>query len=112
MVDEKFYCVGTVVTNRKGFPKYDKAQSNAKCGHLDRQVLIGKLHDCVTHYGTRPFMVSHKIKLHRNYYKRALSGYILPYISIKFCMVTAKSSGYIEVKTDHKSQQLNWTCGD
>ena len=25
---------------------------------------IGKLHDCVTHYGTRPFMVSRKIKVY------------------------------------------------
>jgi len=37
--------------------------------------------------------------------------YILPYISIKFRVVVAKSSSYSVVKTARKSQQLNWTYG-
>jgi len=30
------------------------------------EISIAKLHDCITHYGKRPFMVSCKIELHRN----------------------------------------------
>ena len=76
---------------------------------------IGKLHDYAMHYGTRLFMVSRKIKLHRNVLKiiagahfLSHNDYILPYISIKFRMVGGKSSGYTEVKTARESQQLIW----
>ena len=33
------------------------------------------------------------------------------YFPDKFCMVSAKSSGYTVVKTARKSQLLIWTCG-
>jgi len=62
-------------------------------------------------YETRPFMVSCKIKLQWNVLKivigvhfQSYKDYILPYISIKFCVVVAKSSSYAVVKTARKLQ--------
>ena len=62
-------------------------------------------------YKTQPFMVSRKIKLQWNVLKIVIGAcfqshkdYILPYVSIKFRVVVAKSSSYAVVKTAHKSQ--------
>ena len=79
---------------------------------------IAKLHDCFTHYGKRPFMVSRKVKLHRNILEiitgtrfQSHNNYILPYILMKFRMAQAKSSRYTMAKTAHESHQLNSAYG-
>jgi len=45
-VAEDIYCVGTVVTNRKEFPKFGKARINAlgRGDHIDKQVIGNAVH--------------------------------------------------------------------
>ena len=57
---------------------------------------IAKLHDCIMHYGKRPFKVSRKIKVYRNVLEiitgarfQSHNNNILPYILMKFRMVEA-----------------------
>ena len=46
LVAEEIYCVGTVVTNRKEFPKFGKAHINAldTGDHLEKQVIGDAVH--------------------------------------------------------------------